>query len=97
MQCPLILYQLWRYFVRLLEILLEYSRCEFGELEAKWVPINLHGVDSEGRKLAEIWAWDFEELECAHDYIQWLFPLMEVSAFNPDAPLVNEETDAAAA
>jgi Opioid growth factor receptor (OGFr) conserved region len=53
------------------------------------------GVDSEGRKLAEIWAWDFEELECAHDYIQWLFPLMEASAFNPDAPLVNEEVVAA--
>jgi Opioid growth factor receptor (OGFr) conserved region len=53
------------------------------------------GVDSEGRKLSEIWAWDFEELECAHDYIQWLFPLTEVSAFNSDAPLVNEEVVAA--
>jgi Opioid growth factor receptor (OGFr) conserved region len=53
------------------------------------------GVDSEGRKLSEIWAWDFEELECAHDYIQWLFPLTEVSAFNSEAPLVNEEVVAA--
>jgi Opioid growth factor receptor (OGFr) conserved region len=47
-------------------------------------------VDAEGRMIAEIWAWDFEELECAHDYIQWLFPLTEVSAFNNDAPLVDE-------
>jgi Opioid growth factor receptor (OGFr) conserved region len=54
-----------------------------------------NGVDSERRKLSEIWAWDFEEFECAHDYIQWLFPLSEVSAFNSDAPLVNEEVVAA--
>jgi Opioid growth factor receptor (OGFr) conserved region len=47
-------------------------------------------VDTEGRMLAEIWAWDFEELECAHDYIQWLFPLTQASAFNLDAPLVDE-------
>jgi hypothetical protein len=26
-----------------------------------------------------------------HDYIQWLFPLDEPSAFNPDAPLVSAE------
>lgn len=46
--------------------------------------------DPEGRMIQEIWAWDFEELECAHDYIQWLFPLSEKSAFNLDAPVVNE-------
>ncbi|MEH2137132.1 opioid growth factor receptor-related protein [Nostoc sp.] len=47
--------------------------------------------DSQGRTIQEMWAWDFEELECAHDYIQWLFPLLERSAFNPDAPIVDEE------
>ncbi len=47
-------------------------------------------ADAEGRMIAEIWGWDFEELECAHDYIQWLFPLTEASAFNNEAPLVDE-------
>ncbi len=47
--------------------------------------------DSEGRTIAEIWAWDFEKLEYIHDYIQWLFPLPERSAFNPDAPIVDDE------
>jgi Opioid growth factor receptor (OGFr) conserved region len=60
------------------------------------VPFYLgEGVDVVGRRLTEIWAWDFEELECAHDYIQWLFPLKEASAFNPDAPLVDEGVMAA--
>lgn len=48
-------------------------------------------ADIEGRKIQQIWAWDFEELECAHDYIQWLFPINEKSHFNPDAPIVDEE------
>jgi hypothetical protein len=47
--------------------------------------------DAQGRMIQEIWAWDFEELECAHDYIQWLFPLLEKSAFNPNAPIVDDE------
>ncbi|MFN6478684.1 opioid growth factor receptor-related protein, partial [Nostoc sp. DedQUE07] len=24
--------------------------------------------------IQEMWTWDFEQLECTHDYIQWLFP-----------------------
>jgi hypothetical protein len=47
--------------------------------------------DSENRTIQEIWNWNFEELECTHDYIQWLFPLPERSAFNRNAPIVNEE------
>ncbi|BAU10115.1 opioid growth factor receptor [Leptolyngbya sp. NIES-3755] len=47
--------------------------------------------DIEGRTIEEIWAWDFEELECVHDYIQWLFPLAERSAFNSNAPIVTSE------
>ncbi|MEH2254860.1 opioid growth factor receptor-related protein [Nostoc sp.] len=47
--------------------------------------------NSAGWTIQEIWSWNFEELECAHDYIQWLFPLAERSAFNPDAPTVNKE------
>lgn len=33
-----------------------------------------------------------EELENRHDYIQWLFPLTEISQFNKNAPILDEET-----
>jgi hypothetical protein len=52
-------------------------------------------TDSEGRLLHAIWAWDDEELETVHDFIQWLFPLPEPSQFNPDAPLLTREDMAA--
>jgi hypothetical protein len=47
--------------------------------------------DSEGRFLGEIWAWSNDDLEEFHDFIQWIFPLLEVSRFNPDAPVLTEE------
>jgi hypothetical protein len=52
----------------------------------------LEGVDARGRTLPEIWAWDAARLEGVHDYIQWLFPLPEPSAFNPHSPILIEET-----
>ena len=48
-------------------------------------------TDSQRRRIQEIWAWGFEVLEYTHNYIQWLFPLTEKSAFNTDAPLVDEK------
>lgn len=51
----------------------------------------LEGPDARGRMLSDIWTWDAARLEGVHDYIQWLFPLAEPSAFNPDAPLVTAE------
>lgn len=50
------------------------------------------GTDDRGRTIEEIWGYSHEELESIHDYIQWLFPLAEQSAFNPGAPLVDAET-----
>jgi hypothetical protein len=47
--------------------------------------------DLRGRKISDIWAWDFEDLECTHDYIQWLFPIVDRSAFNLNAPIVDAE------
>ena len=44
--------------------------------------------DARGRTLDDILAWDDEQLEAVHDYIQWLFPLDEPSRFNRDAPLL---------
>src|SRR4051794_40787710 len=51
--------------------------------------------DIQGRNLEDIWAWDDDSLEEAHDFIQWLFPLPEASAFNPDAPLLRGDDIAA--
>ena len=53
---------------------------------------NGQGTDDKGRRIEEIWAFSNDDLESVHDYIQWLFPLMERSAFNPGAPLLDDET-----
>lgn len=46
------------------------------------------GGDHRGRRLDDILHLSDEALENVHDYIQWLFPLDEPSAFNVNAPLV---------
>ena len=50
------------------------------------------GRDADGRTLDEILAWNDEQLESVHDYVQWLFPTRQPSRFNPFAPLVTDET-----
>ena len=50
------------------------------------------GSDDRGRRLEEIWRFSHDELEDIHDYIQWLFPLAERSAFNPGAPVLDDAT-----
>jgi len=47
------------------------------------------GSDHDGRSLDEVLAWDDQQLETCHDYIQWLFPLDQPSAYNPDAPTLS--------
>ena len=54
-----------------------------------------NGRDHRGRLLRDIHAFDFDELEFHHDYIQWLFPLPEPSGANPAAPLLTKEDIAA--
>jgi hypothetical protein len=61
----------------------------------KLVGFFLGGRDSEGRTLQEILEWGDETLEDVHDYIQWVFPTRRPSDFNPDAPVLTEETIAA--
>jgi len=46
--------------------------------------------DDRGRMLGEMHGWTNERLEQTHDYIQWLFPLRERSAFNVDAPVLDD-------
>ena len=48
-------------------------------------------TDTSGRTLREIHAWDYNELETVHDYIQWLFPLAEPSQYNRGAPVLDAE------
>jgi hypothetical protein len=50
------------------------------------------GTDHRGRTLEDVWAFSFAELESVHDYIQWLFPTVKESAFDPWAPALDDET-----
>lgn len=45
-----------------------------------------------GLRLMDVWDWSHDQLEDAHDYIQWLFPLDTPSSANPDAPLLTDDT-----
>ncbi|HLO49429.1 MAG TPA: opioid growth factor receptor-related protein [Kamptonema sp.] len=47
--------------------------------------------NTDGRMIEEIWSWNYEKLEEVHNYIQWLFPLVEKSHFNRSAPTLNDE------
>jgi len=51
----------------------------------------LQSPDNLGRKLSDYWAADDEWLENTHNYIQWMFPLQEKSAFNMNSPILSEE------
>lgn len=48
--------------------------------------------DGEGRFLREILAWPDDRMEAVHDFIQWLFPLLEPSPVNPGAPVLDAAT-----
>lgn len=48
--------------------------------------------DAHGRKIEDIWQWAHDRLEYTHDYIQWLFPMVEKSNFNRNAPTLNPAT-----
>ena len=48
-------------------------------------------ADAAGRFIADVWTWDDDRLEAVHNYIQWLFPLPEPSAYNYRAPLLTAE------
>jgi hypothetical protein len=48
------------------------------------------GTDDRGRGLADLWAFSDRQLEEIHDFIQWMFPLREVSQFNPSAPVLTD-------
>jgi len=49
------------------------------------------GTDHAGRRIQDVLAWEDIKLETVHDYIQWLFPNREPSAFSPEAPLLTDQ------
>ena len=49
-------------------------------------------TDLAGRRIDEVWQFDYGKLEAVHDYIQWLFPSAKASKFNANAPLLDGET-----
>jgi hypothetical protein len=53
------------------------------------------GTDHRGRRIDDILAFSDPELETVHDFIQWLFPLPEASAFNAFAPILAADDIAA--
>lgn len=53
------------------------------------------GTDHRGRSLDDLQDQDHDALERNHDYIQWMFPLLEPSGANPQAPTLTEADIAA--
>jgi hypothetical protein len=49
-------------------------------------------ADHAGRLITDLWAFDADQLEYQHDFIQWLFPLEVPSPVNPVAPVLDWET-----
>lgn len=49
----------------------------------------LDGTDHRGRRHQDLLRFDDTQLERCHDYIQWLFPTVTASRFNPNAPTLD--------
>lgn len=49
------------------------------------------GKDKHGRTIEEIWNYTDEQIESVHNYIQWLFPLREMSENVMGAPYLEDE------
>lgn len=49
------------------------------------------GTDSKGRTIQDVWNFTDEQLEETHNYIQWLFPLKEMSENVMGSPFLDDE------
>lgn len=52
-------------------------------------------AESQGRETIRPGLVTDEDLESDHSYVQWVFPTQTASRFNPDAPVLYEDTQAA--
>jgi hypothetical protein len=48
------------------------------------------GFDDAGRSLSDVLAFGAADLECHHDFIQWIFPLSEASQAVAGAPVLSD-------
>jgi hypothetical protein len=46
------------------------------------------GFDHRKRRIEDVWNFTDHQLEDTHDYIQWIFPLMEPSSAVANAPVI---------
>lgn len=53
--------------------------------------LGYNGIDNNQRTLDQALLWSDEVLESTHDFIQWWFPLDELSSFNRHAPVASRE------
>jgi len=51
--------------------------------------LNGTGPDHQGRYLRDIWDFDDKTIEYTHDFIQWMFPLIEKSMSVPGVPTLS--------
>jgi hypothetical protein len=49
------------------------------------------GTDQSGRTIEDVWSFSYKQLEVNCDYIQWLFPTIEKSIHNLDAPVLTRD------
>jgi len=49
------------------------------------------GCDDKGRTFWEVISQSDKWFERCHDHVQWLYPLLTKSAYNPNAPLLTDE------
>ena len=47
--------------------------------------------DYEGRYLNDIWSFDDNKIENIHNFIQWVFPLDQLSKYVSSAPVLIDE------
>jgi hypothetical protein len=48
-------------------------------------------TDTKGRTIESILQFSESEIEENHDFIQWIFPTMEASCYNRNAPTISED------
>jgi hypothetical protein len=60
-------------------------------MESKIVSFYKGYINDNGVCLEEIWEWDDIKLESVHNYIQFLFPIVEPDYWNRDTPKLSEE------
>lgn len=49
------------------------------------------GTDHRGRRIDDVWGFTDQQLEETHDFIQWLFPLLEPSVMVPGSPTLTSD------